>query len=828
MLTIHDRIQTVLFGLFAFVIALVLMTGGAHAQPDMSPSGLFSTFVSGEGDAYSNVLLNQIFGPIFSAPDGAGTPAGQQTLFSSIVGYFNAAMLVVAGLLFFNNLVTGTVQTAHEGQVLGRNWSSLWAPLRTIFAVALLIPLPNMQGYNTAQVFVAFIAKNATQFASSVWSITAQNITTGVVPVSAPRANIPQHLASEMFLLEMCRVVLNDQFVKSASTPAQADRVVRTPTQVKNIENTVAYEGYAIPTESHAYQTRVTYDRVSASGEVITPAICGSYVTPEIPDVINNRVEATANDSFTLADIMADGNTENLRNEFQALHFRVMGEVDEATGNFTANRGLAGSLERIAQRVYANHMARAYPADGAAAPPVIDITQDLITAVQSANQRMNNGYTRLMNSINRNGTRNAAIRQAMIDRISTSCDTTQDSTCLGEGWIGAGSWYMMVARLNNEISSLFVAEGNASASSSARQDVDGRWFAWRLSDDEKALREQYTSAFEYGAEVFNTAANRMAATGWPIDPALITNIAASINGNEIKDPYSTGAAPKAKINSGILSMINYLNEQTFSQDPMIALSNVGNAMVTLGTGLIVADIFLPGDIASTVGGIIATAGATMAIILPLMPFLFWIMAVTGYFLLVVEAFIAVNLWAISHLRMDGEGMSGGVGREGWLMILALMTTPFLMIAGYLVGMIIFRISSALISGGLSVALAGLLGNSNPIFTAVATLVVGLFMVIFYMLLIERSFSLIAEFPSKVLRWMGASAHLDTSGVDRTRAAAMGAVGTFHRGASSVTKGMNYGPFGPQRGGNLTNNSPTGGGGPALPKSGGNKDTTSAG
>lgn len=814
----NTRAQTFILGLLFFVIAMTVVVSGAYAQPseaDMTPSALFNSFVSGEGDAYTNVLLNQIFGPIFPAADGAGTSAGTDTLFSSVVGYFNAAMLVVGGLLFFNNLVMGTVQSANEGEVLGKNWSSLWAPLRTIFAIALLIPLPNMQGYNTAQVFVAFIAKNATHFASSVWSITAEKITTGVVPVSAPRGNIPQHLASEMFLTELCRAVLNDQFAKGAADPAQADRIVRIPQQVTNHENTLAYEGYVIPMNTHAYQTKVSYDRVAADGTVKTTNVCGTYTTPEIPDVINNRIEATKNESFTLADVLASGNTTNVRNQFQALHFRVMGEVN-SSGGFV-NGGLASDLAAIADRVYANHVQRTYPQNPGAVPAQIDITGDLTTAVRSANQRLNDGYVTLMSSINANGTRNAAIRQAMIDRISTRCDQdASGGTCLGEGWIGAGSWYMMVARLNNEISSLFVAEGSASASSSARKKVENSWSFW-VSDEDRALRDQYTQAFEDGTAIFNNAANRMASTGWSIDPALVTNIAASINGNEIKDPYSTGFAPKATINSLVLSIINSLNDQTFSQDPMIALSNMGNFFVTLGTSLIVSDIFLPGNIASGVGSTIATAGVTMSIVLPLMPFMFWIMAVTGYFLLVVEAFVAVNLWAISHLRMDGEGITGPVGRDGWLMMLALMTTPVLMIAGYLVGMIIFRISSALVSSGLSVALAGLLGNSNPIFTVVATLVVGIMIVIFYILLIERSFSLISDFPSRVLRWMGAAANLGTGDVERTRATALGTVATFNAGASKITKDMNYGPFGPKRGGKVTNESP-GQGTPSLPSS----------
>lgn len=764
-----SRAQSLLFCALTVLAVFVLSGGAAMAQQDLTdPSGLFQTFVSGEGDGYTNSLLNQIFGPIFP---GAITEGGT-TLFADIVKYFNAAMLVVAGILFFNNLVTGTVQSAHEGEVMGRNWSSLWAPLRTLFAVALLIPLPNYQGYNTAQVFVAFIAKNATNFASATWSVTVEKIVTGVVPVSAPAAMIPKSLASEMFLLEMCRVTLDEQFRAAAGQNGTPDRIVPTQSDATRI---IPVLGAGMqPTGDVAtlnpYKTRVSYNRVGANGEVKNIEICGYYETPAIPEVINNRVHNEPSDSFGLNNVLSG--TESVRTQFRTVHETVM-------------RDLSADMRTIAQSVYTAYDA-SQSIEGAPRP---DITEPMRVALEKANRTLNQGYTRLMQAISESGGRNENIRQAMVDRISTTCSTTERA-CTGEGWIGAGSWYMIVARINHEISSLFIAEGYASSSNSARSEVSERSWTnlWQVSEHEKALRDQYTQIYGYGVESFNVAANRLASMGWAIDPALVTNIAASINGDEIEKENQTSA--DNKVASGMNQLMSFLNSVTFNQDPMIAIVNVGQMLVPVGVGFVVSDLFLPGNIASSIGALIATAGASMAIVLPLMPFIFWVMAVSGYFLLIVEAFIAVNLWAISHLRMDGDGLTGGAGREGWLMILALMVTPFLMIAGFIVGMIIFRITASLISMGLSVAVAGVFANGNWAFIMMSVFVIVLFMFIIYLMVIERSFSLVAEFPSKVLRWMGAAANLETNGVDRVRAGAMGAIGSTHQVLNTVTKDTN--------------------------------------
>lgn len=767
------RTQPMMIGVFTFMIAMVFMASQASAQ-DLTSQGLFNTFTQGEGDAYSNMLLNQIFGPIYNPTGGSGVAAGGTTIFASIVGYFNAAMLVIAGLLFFNNLVTGTVQSAHEGEVMGRNWSSLWAPLRTIMAVALLIPLPNYNGYNTAQVFVAFISKNATNFASSVWSISAERIVTGVMPVSAPTGSIPQGLASQMFLLEMCKVILDDQFASSATSDGQ-NRIVRTS---RVIQDTIGNKDL-----SKGYRTVVTYDRVNAQNEITHVSLCGSYTTPNMPAVITNRVDPATTSTFSLADSMS--NVSNVRTTFTRLHADVM-------------NGLSSAMYTIARNTYANHK-QVLDDSTSGSTPMIDISPNLQQALLAANNRLNQGYQDLSANISASGNRNDAVRQAMVNRISTVCDTSgvadNKKVCMGEGWIGAGSWYMMVARINAELSSLYSAEGTATASGSARSEIKDpeRNLLFWTTESEKNLRKQYNDAFTYGARVFNTAANQMAAVGWPIDTALVNNISASLGGTEVDEAFETNTA-KSSYNKHISGVIALLNDVTFGNDPMISMVSIGQSLTEWGSFLIISDIFLPGNIASTVGGVIATAGATMAIILPLMPFLFWIMAVTGYFLLIVEAFLAVNLWAISHLKMDGEGISGGAGREGWLMLLSLMVTPFLMVAGYLVGMVIFRISAALISSGFLAAFSGLLGNSNMFFTTIASMVVMVFMVFFYLIIIERSFSLVSEFPSKVLRWMGAAANLDTNGADRVRASALGAMKTTHDLSQGLTKNINIGPW----------------------------------
>lgn len=81
-----------------------------------SPSEIGDLFQNSNGDPYSSIFLNQVFGPLFSSALGGGGP----TLFSVVIGYFNVLVLIVGSGLFFYNATVGLLQSAYEGVVLGQ------------------------------------------------------------------------------------------------------------------------------------------------------------------------------------------------------------------------------------------------------------------------------------------------------------------------------------------------------------------------------------------------------------------------------------------------------------------------------------------------------------------------------------------------------------------------------------------------------------------------------------------------------------------------------------------------------------------------------------
>ncbi|MBW3243599.1 DotA/TraY family protein [Epibacterium sp. DP7N7-1] len=749
----------ILFALF-WIFAL---SQAASAQSTPSPLETAALFGTEHGDAYTSIFLNQLFGPLFPAVNGSTST----TVFSSIIGYFNIIMLVVGGMMFFYNITVGIMQSAHEGSVLGQRWSSLWAPIRVIFAVGLMVPVPGMGGYNLAQTGVAYIVKGSTNIASSIWGASAELVVRGVAPITADPAQIDPKIVATLFENAACRAIVNQQFVTATGGASGVGVITQTETSSDGTKSSV-----------------VSAVR-SASGSVVNKNLCGSFTTPDLPNYITSISDGTAISGIP------EGARAGIQTRFINAH----------QGSLVM---LENSLTNIAVGLLPSAM------DNGAAIP--DISSQLISAWNDANANLETEIDALMALAVGADREGQASRDALLARIQGTCseaasadasDPNNDSVkCYGEGWIGAGSWYMMLARLNNEIGSLTNAKASANTGNYIRMIGDGArdlYVAsggetnWWADNQQRAYDAGFASQDEailWNArmmEAYSNSTAGLAALGFPMSTEHLGELNRNVDADNFLYKIPGYANMRTKIMEGILS---FTSPGQWSSDPMIGLTKLGHLLINMAAVLIaVAFIggFFTGGASATVMApfisILLAAGSTLAFILPIMPFFFWVLAVTGYFLLIIEAVIAVNLWALGHMRMDGDGVSGEAGRMGWLMLLSLLMTPVLMVFGFLIGMSIFRITSALIDLGINQAISGIMGG-GPFVEFGAILCFAVLICVLYITLLERSFSLVSEFPGRVLRWMGADSNITSGEENKVRMAAAGAAGSMYKAGAA--------------------------------------------
>lgn len=746
---------------------LLLMTVQASAQGLPSPSDYGDLFGTRTGDAYSSVLLNQIFGPLFPSAALPEGDAGARTVFSSIIGYFNVIILVVGGLMFFYNVTVGVLQSAHEGQVLGQRWSSLWAPLRVLFAVGLLVPVPNYGGYNLAQVGVAYVVKGSTNIASEIWKGSVTLILDGDVPIATNEPRFSPDLIRALYENAACINLLNYQYAAIGSPMRVEYSDAGSPVMVRSNVNDI-YAGTGLfggSATDGRFPRYASTTQVVGNGSPENFGICGSWMTPDVPAYLLRAVDEAGGTESAAAQEIID--------LFGQGHRDILIEVERRVRELVTGSGEAAPVR---QDVF----------DGVLEPE--PFTQELIDISTYANQELSALVSRLRARAQQTG--GVSAYDDLVSRITGSCTNdgsgpsgTGASSCYGEGWIGAGAYYTTLARVNAEINTLVTAQSS----------VSGREFGVLLTQDRFVRDAGGTNLLGFRnssgdllpteaeaarvmtdyMELFETSSYPLAALGFPVSTADI------IEANAEAGDSSSGLIQRAlqSLNEGLqrvqASILRYFDPaNSESGDPMIGLISMGSFLISFGGALLLASAFgvRIAVIMVPFFSVIFAAGATLSFVLPLMPFFYWILGVTGYFLLVVEAIVAVNLWALAHMRMEGDGISGAAGSKGWLMLLALLMTPVLMVFGFLIGMGIFRVSSDLISAGMFYAVSGISGGSNILVGLIGIIAFSIMIVTAYIFILERSFSLISEFPNRVMMWMGEGINI-SGGEDRIRAAA---------------------------------------------------------
>ena len=130
------------FGAIIAISALLsLFVGHAHAAAfDSSNFG-----PEGANDIAQSWLDYLFKGTAMTAytNQGNAVPAalGIQSALTKVLAFYSDAILVIAAMVLFYHLAAMIVETAHHGQVMGKRASQIWAPIRLVVAIGLLVPI---------------------------------------------------------------------------------------------------------------------------------------------------------------------------------------------------------------------------------------------------------------------------------------------------------------------------------------------------------------------------------------------------------------------------------------------------------------------------------------------------------------------------------------------------------------------------------------------------------------------------------------------------------------------------------------------------------------
>jgi hypothetical protein len=402
---------------------------------------------------------------------------------------------------------------------------------------------------------------------------------------------------------------------------------------------------------------------------------------------------------------------------------------------------------------------------------------------------------------------------------------------LARGWGGAGMWYNHIAKMNGAISGAAWEFPKPSRFPSIMENVLGEkrknnqnltpedQFSLDLGGGKGSVqlpRPNETGAAEALNEIYT-------AWSWAVAES---NVHKPKSGNLITDFIQALF--------GVEGLLNIRSEENLNVHPLAQLTSIGKSLVEasirnigLGAGGKVVEIFAnavgftPGGSALSsasgflfsIAGITLTAGFVLYYILPFLPFLYFFFALGNWVKGIFEAMVGVPLWALAHIRIDGNGLPGDAAMNGYYMLFEIFIRPILIVFGLLAAVSIFSAMATTLNVIFDQVVMNLGGadftnqtNANtpnwvqfvrgPVDQFFYTI---MYAVIMYIMALS-SFKLIDLIPNQIMRWMGSqvstfSDMTEDPASNLTQVAAIAgsqvtqqAVGGFQQGMSAMSEG----------------------------------------
>jgi len=703
-------------------IIAVLGLGGlgtaAMAQGTTIPGISFPVAAGDE----SMKLLGSVFG-------GIGDIPGASTVMGSLMRVFNSAILSGASLVGFYLIVSAVVGTAHDGEVLGKRFSSLWVPIRSVTAVSMMVPTAS--GFSGVQLLVLWLATQGAGLANSLTAVGYEAVLKQggfTKPYVGSQYKESRDLALSMVPIAACMTANMDAIARAKAGGADvsgisAHIVEKTPTADKFIYSM----GFKLKADGGLNE-------------------CGRVQIAKIVKSANAPI----------ADSQVDSLHESQKQAVTALFNKVQAAVSD---------GFDKSAYDYATKINA-----------AASEYDLAVTKSLDAAASA------------------------------VKTLANSEKSKQISDLKSKGWIGLGESYLQMAKY-----------GTAMSASIKRTEVSATMFRPLVA----------TTDYDF---VFANYKKIIVSVNESTSASTSTNTGAKDGANESGGDGETGNVFMSKLVEYINPVTNSLVDLFVSaegENPLLSAKLRGDVILdsagvtltaaiaggagvgilsgTAGTGIL--------NILTLIAFTLVGIGFTLAVYVPMVPYIIWISVLMAWVVAVAEAVIATPLWMMMHLSGEGDGIAAGGTEGGYKFVAAVFLRPALSVISYFFGAMLLMGIFIFVNESFMRLVGEIQSNT----------VTGLFLIIGFIgayaglsvSIVNKSFALSLSMPSKILHWMGAGLSGDEGIGSDAKTEIEAYAGAVSQGGNRASQRAARGPRGGGGGGvetPETPETPAGGGG----------------
>lgn len=718
-------------------------------------------------------FLRNVFGVPTIFGGTASAIGGVQSALYALLGFYSTAIMLIAVIIVLYYVVTVVGESAQSGQPFGKRFNTLWAPVRLVLALGLLVPLGT--GLNAAQYVTLYMASFGSGLASQGWVLFTSRFGETPTPMSF-MGTTPDisSIGTSIFRFEACRALHNLQF------PNAPVRIVNLPAALPIANRPSTAAAFTAAELSSARSVNANTMRYiwtdSAIGHRDPTNVCGDITVP-IPMEGGAAASGIDQQAYTLQNALATAYISAMGNLVRGVSGDLASvNADSATGKFARSMlPTAGGNPQNLSEARRNEIATAVGAAISAAQTEINTTA---------------GNTRISNFSN--------------DLLTQMRNDARD-----RGWGTAGLYYIEIAKYSQLISDAISrtyptpAEveynaGNSWLGRRVRANITGN--ANGVSASVQQVRDALTNLGEIQNQALasiSVSPNRLGGAGSVTNPgqnflsqtSLLNSPVLFISYYLFGDAFFRLADeptlnPMSALIAGGGQILD--RSQTFLALYIAAKAGPAIAAVVGGvTGLITGSV-APGlgNIVGAIGGAIGAAAASSVLaavgdvlyflviiglaagimlfyILPLMPFMYFFFSVVNWVIEVVEAVVAMPLFALSHLRIDGDGMPGSAAMKGYFTFFNIVFRPIVVIISLIFSMLLFGAAVYYLQSIYRFAVFNVRGEGqvNVDFSKIGSFGI-IFYLIFYVYIIyilsSSIFKLIDTIPDGILGWVGAS------------------------------------------------------------------------
>lgn len=757
---------------FLFGAAVFMQTAAAAPPLPTDFAGFFVTPDPQEDVALN--LLDRIFGVPGVFNTGAtltNVAAGAEGPWPSpfhlalhgMLQTYSVGLLAVGMLIFLYFVVTTILETAHTGTPFGRRFNHLWAPLRMVMALGLLVPLAS--GLNAGQYIALYAAKYGSGFATNAWfyfNDTITGVSGGATTetilgnstdlIAEPELPPVNGLMQFMSLVATCHTATEARYNGGGALPdidIQAYLVNPSrPPGYRLMDGGVPFSAGDLTTPTGALQ-------FSDYGNI---DIWFGYIE-------NNEVVPKCGKlRLPITDISRPPGDPNARSPGSHLMQAGYYNIINALWSEASTPVPPGAISYVAGGLNNAEIGEYYTRQYVAEFQVFGDSEPEAEILQGARDWLN----------------------TVVDAFMTAAATAQAGSGLVDealgsyGWGGAGIFYNRVSEMNGRYISAVYHVPFPMAFPEPMMEArrinersDENYSGIEIfkpasdtpfdDDNDKPIAEALYYTFKLWADNYSPVSS---------SGSIVVDFLHTIFGTRglfnIHENIDAGKHPLAVLSAVGKSVMDSTITNVFAVMGGAFVGTFANfvALESIGTAA-----FAITNFAFQIAMLAMVVGFVLFYIVPFLPFIYFFFAVGGWVKGLFEAMVGVPLWALAHIKIDGNGLPGDAALGGYFLILEIFLRPILIVFGLLASVVIFSaqvlilediwkhvISNAVgfdaaygatVAAGETGALEFARGMVDQFFYLV------IFTIIIY-LLAMASFKMVDMIPNEIMRWMGQS------------------------------------------------------------------------